>query len=182
VLPHIRQVAEHYTAELSAQDLPGPFTGLARVAEHRGAFGEALGWSEQARKECEERLGPSHPSTSIALNNLALLLQATNRLAEAEPLMRRALAIDEASYGTDHPRVATRLNNLASLLKATNRLAEAEPLMRRVVAIFIAFSQQGYQHPHLEAAFGNYYSLLKDMNLPESEIEAKLQSLLPPSA
>ena len=266
VLPHIRRVAEHYTAELSAQYLLGPFTGLAWVANHRGAFGEALGWSEQALKECEERLGPSHPSTATALNNLASQLQATNRLAEAEPLMRRALAIDEASYGTDHPSVATRLNNLASLLqttnrlaeaeplmrrvvaifeisygndhpnvatalnnlasllqatnrlaeaeplmrralaideasygtdhpevatdlnnlasllKATNRLAEAEPLMRRVVAILIAFSQQGYQHPHLEAAFGNYYSLLKDMNLPDSEIEARLQSLLPPSA
>ena len=40
------------------------------------------------------------------LNNLAQLLQDTNRLAEAEPLMRRALAIDEKSYGADHPQVA----------------------------------------------------------------------------
>jgi hypothetical protein len=31
---------------------------------------------------------------AIRLNNLATLLQATNRLAEAEPLMRRALTID----------------------------------------------------------------------------------------
>ena len=44
--------------------------------------------------------------------------------------MRRALAIDEASYGPD-PDVAIDLNNLAQLLKATNRLAEAEPLIRR---------------------------------------------------
>ncbi len=29
--------------------------------------------------------------------------KATNRLADAEPLMRRALAIDEKSYGPDHP-------------------------------------------------------------------------------
>ena len=50
------------------------------------------------------------------LNNLAQLLKATNRLAEAEPLMRRALAIDEKSYGPDHPKVAIRLNNLAELL------------------------------------------------------------------
>jgi tetratricopeptide (TPR) repeat protein len=63
------------------------------------------------------------------------LLQATNRLAEAEPLMRRALAINENSFGVDHPNVATALNNLAQLLQATNRLAEAEPLMRRALAI-----------------------------------------------
>jgi hypothetical protein len=78
--------------------------------------------------------------------------------------------------------VAIRLNNLASLLKATNRLAEAEPLMRRALAIFITLTQQGYQHPHLEAAFGNYYSLLQEMDFPESEIKAKLQSLLAPSS
>ena len=66
---------------------------------------------------------------AIGLNNLAQLLQATNRLAEAEPLMRRALAIDEKSYGPDHPNVAIRLNNLAQLLQDTNRLAEAEPLI-----------------------------------------------------
>ncbi len=64
-----------------------------------------------------------------------MLLQATNRLGEAEPLMRRALAIDEGSYGPDHPNVATALNNLAELLQATNRLGEAEPLMRRALAI-----------------------------------------------
>jgi hypothetical protein len=49
--------------------------------------------------------------------------------------MRRALAIDEASFGDAHPSVARDLNNLAQLLQDTNRLAEAEPLMRRALAI-----------------------------------------------
>ena len=64
--------------------------------------------------------------------NLALLPQDTNRLSEAEPLYRRALAIDEKSYGPDHPDVARDLNNLALLLQDTNRLNEAEPLFRRL--------------------------------------------------
>src|SRR5947199_589516 len=51
--------------------------------------------------------------------------------SEAEPLMRRALAIDEKSFGTEHPNVAIDLNDLAQLLRHSNRLAEAEPLMRR---------------------------------------------------
>ena len=71
---------------------------------------------------------PDNPNYAARLNNLAGLLRATNRLAEAEPLYRRALAIDERRLGQDHPNVATGLNNLASLLQATNRLAEAEPL------------------------------------------------------
>ena len=42
---------------------------------------------------------------------LAGLLGATNPLAEAEPLYRRALAIDKKSSGPEHPTAATDLNN-----------------------------------------------------------------------
>jgi tetratricopeptide (TPR) repeat protein len=73
-------------------------------------------------------LAPTIQNVAIYLNNLASLLQAANRLSEAEPLCRRALAIDEASLGPNHPNVAIYLNNLAELLRATNRLSEAEPL------------------------------------------------------
>ena len=52
----------------------------------------------------------------------------SRKSGEAQPLIRRALAIDEASFGDNHPNVAIPLNNLALLLKATNRLADAEPL------------------------------------------------------
>ena len=59
------------------------------------------------------------------------MLQDTSRLAGAELLLRRALAIDEKSFGTEHPDAAIDLTNLALLLQAKNRLAEAEPLVRR---------------------------------------------------
>ena len=69
------------------------------------------------------------------MNELAVFLKAKGQFSEAEPLMRRALAIDEASYGSEHPNVARDLNNLALLLQATNRLEEAEPMFRRALAI-----------------------------------------------
>ena len=56
----------------------------------------------------------------ILLSWLGESLRALGNWTEAEPLMRRALAIDEKS-GTEHPNVARDLNNLAQLLKATNR-------------------------------------------------------------
>ncbi len=59
----------------------------------------------------EESFGPGHPDVAIDLNNLALLLQATNRLAEAEPLMRRAVEIWTASLGPDHPNTQTGIEN-----------------------------------------------------------------------
>jgi len=168
VLPHIRQVAEHCAGEFSEEDLIEPFTGLARVAEHQAVFAEALRWYEQGLTECEQRLGPEHPGTAPAINNLAALLQTTNRLAEAEPLMRRALAIDEASYGNDHPNVAVDLNNLAQLLQDTNRLSEAEPLMRRALAIDEA--SYGNDHPNVAIRLNNLGQLLHATNrLAEAE-------------
>ena len=92
------------------------------------------------------------------------MLRATNRLGEAEPLYRRALAIDEASLGKDHPTVARDLNNLAGLLRATNRLGEAEPLYRRALAIFLALEHAiGREHPSRVTVQGNYESLLAAM-------------------
>ena len=96
------------------------------------------------------------------------LLQATNRLAEAEPLFRRALAIDESSYGPDHPTVANDLNNLAEMLQATNRLAEAEPLLRRALAI--CEKSLGHDHPQVATALNNLAELLRATNrLAEAE-------------
>ena len=52
--------------------------------------------------------GEQHPTVAVRLNNLAMLLQDTNRIEEAEPLMRRALEIDMAAFGEQHPTVAIR--------------------------------------------------------------------------
>ena len=62
-------------------------------------------------------------------------LRNLGKFAEAEPLMRRALAVDERTFGPNHPNAATCLNNLAALLHDTNRLEEAESLYRRALAI-----------------------------------------------
>jgi Tfp pilus assembly protein PilF len=71
------------------------------------------------------------PKATRIMNDFGLWLNNRAEHGEAEPLYRRALAIDEKSLGPEHPNVAIRLNNLAELLSATNRLAEAEPLYRR---------------------------------------------------
>jgi tetratricopeptide (TPR) repeat protein len=115
-----------------------------------------------------QRFVDSEGNTATILNNLALLLKDTNRLEEAEPLMRRALAIDEKSYGPEHPKVAIDLNNLAALLQDTNRLAEAEPLMRRALAI--DEKSYGPEHPKVAIRLNNLAQLLQDTNrLEEAE-------------
>jgi len=59
-------------------------------------------------------------STTRLMSCLAGFLKTRCEFDIAEPLMRRALAIDEQSYGAEHPSVAIDLNNLALLLQDTN--------------------------------------------------------------
>jgi len=99
---------------------------------------------------------------SDLMGALAILLSGKALHAEAEPLMRRALAIDEQSCGAEHPNVARDLNNLAMLLKDTNRMPEAVPLMRRAVAIFR--TSLGDEHPNALPVQNNLDLLLADMN------------------
>jgi tetratricopeptide (TPR) repeat protein len=124
----------------------------------------------EAETEFKAALALAHSDTeqAVALNQFALLLKDTNRLNEAEPLMRRALAIDEKSYDSEHPNVARDLNNLAVLLLATNRLDEAEPLMRRALAI--DEKSYGAEHSTVATHLNNLAQLLQATNrLNEAE-------------
>ncbi len=106
--------------------------------------------------------------TAHLFNQLSGLLHGKALYQEAEPLIRRALAIDEARLGPDHPKVAIRLNNLALLLHETNRLAEAEPLINRALAIDEA--RLGPDHPKVAIRLNNLALLLHDTNrLAEAE-------------
>ena len=135
-------------------------------------------------KEAEEQLRPAlDEATAInnldlvasVANNLAMLLQDTNRIEEAEPLLRRALEIHEAAYGNQHPNVAINLNNLAMLLQDTNRTEEAEPLFRRALKIHEA--ALGNHHPTVAKYLNNLGMLLRGTNRVE-EAEPLLRRAL----
>ena len=49
---------------------------------------------------------PTIPMLRQSLNNLAELYRTQGRYTDAEPLYKRALAIDEKALGPDHPTVA----------------------------------------------------------------------------
>ena len=82
-----------------------------------------------------EKFGPEDSRLATSLNNLALVYQAQGKYAEAEPLFKRALAIQEKALGPEHPDVATCLQNYADLLRKMNRGEEAEKLEARAKAI-----------------------------------------------
>jgi tetratricopeptide (TPR) repeat protein len=112
--------------------------------------------------------GREDAQIGVAANNLAYFLTAGALYTEAEPLMRRALTINERSLGAEHPDVAISFNSLALLLQATNRLAEAKPLMDRALAI--TERSLGPGHPTMATRLNNLALLLKATNrLVEAE-------------
>jgi esterase/lipase superfamily enzyme len=100
---------------------------------------------------------PEHPSVAIRLNNLAGLYEDEGRYDKAEPLYKRAIAIDEKVLRTDHPIVAWMRINLGSFYKSQGRYDDAEPLLQS--ALEINEKVFGPTHPKL----ANILSQLGDL-------------------
>jgi tetratricopeptide (TPR) repeat protein len=89
----------------------------------------------------EANFGPDHPRVAIDLNNLALLLKATNRLSDAEPLSRRVVEILQFTAATshEHPHLSAAIANYSVLLEEMGRSpaqirAQVEELRSRAAA------------------------------------------------
>jgi hypothetical protein len=68
------------------------------------------------------------------LNNLASLYRSQGRYADAEPLLKRSLAILETAFDPNNANVAVPLHSLALLYHAEGRYAEAEPVIMGLIA------------------------------------------------
>ncbi|CAN0519075.1 unnamed protein product, partial [Laminaria digitata] len=84
---------------------------------------------------------------------------AQGNYAEAGPLYKRSLAIDEKALGPEHPSVATSLHNLAGLLKTQGNYAEAEPLYKR--SLTIVEKALGPDHPSVATSLNNLAELFR---------------------
>jgi tetratricopeptide (TPR) repeat protein len=102
---------------------------------------------------------------AVALGNLATTLRMRGRPAEAEPLYRRALEIDEKVFGSEHPHVSRDLNALAVVLRSMSRSEEAEALYLR--ALKIDEAAFGPDHWRLAIMLNNLANLIADARQPD---------------
>ncbi|MFD8543431.1 tetratricopeptide repeat protein [Streptomyces sp. NPDC059649] len=77
---------------------------------------------ERVLADFERVLGPDHPDTLTARNNLANSYSDAGRVQEALDLRERVLADFERVLGPDHPAVLTARNNLARTREAAAAL------------------------------------------------------------
>ncbi|PRX92388.1 tetratricopeptide repeat protein [Allonocardiopsis opalescens] len=93
----------------------------------------------------EELLGPLHPQTLTARNNLAVSYLAAGRVGEAVGEYERALTYAVHVEGADHPETLIIRRNLAAAYLRAGRPGDAVALLRRAQAA--AHATLGERHP-----------------------------------
>jgi len=91
-----------------------------------GKWGEAVTLAERLTEKVRARKGEDHLDTARSLVTLAGLYSVQRRLTEAEPLLKRALAIREKALGPSHPDTVAILGVLGPIYRALGRAADAE--------------------------------------------------------
>jgi tetratricopeptide (TPR) repeat protein len=132
-----------------------------QVADAAYFLGSSLYQQGKYRESAQayERCLQIRSDDPIVLNNTALSLMLGGDYAGAEPLYRRALAIDEKAHVEDHPDVARDLHNLALLLYSKGDYLRAEPLYRRALAI--NEKMLGPDHPRVATDLNSLAVLLE---------------------
>ena len=95
---------------------------------------DSIEFYEQMLAEREWVLGPDHPYTLTARNNLAGAYKSAGRFGEAIELYEQVLAERERVLGPDHPDTLTVRSNLASAYDSVGRFGEAIELFEQVLA------------------------------------------------
>lgn len=108
--------------------------GFGRRQEDLAAMAALEERLRQALAEAEA-LGPDDLRLAAALNDLGVFYYRADRDAEAEPLHKRALEIQEKALGPTHPDVVKTLFNLAALYYARDRYRDSENLLKRALDI-----------------------------------------------
>ena len=96
---------------------------------------EALKLREQVLALCRKVLGPEHPDTLRAMNNLAISYDVAGRRDEALKLREEVLALRRKVIGPEHPDTLRAMNNLAISYADAGRRDEALKLREEVLAL-----------------------------------------------
>lgn len=116
-------------------DVGSTLNSLATLAMGRQDFEGMVALLTEARAIFQENNLGDSPQGQTLDSNLGIGLTRLERLDEAEPLLRAALARNRKAVGDMHPLVMASLNGLSQLQRRRGNGAEAEQLATEAVAI-----------------------------------------------
>jgi len=165
---------------------------LATAQEARGAIDEAENHCRRALQIAEDQRGSHDPLVATCLGQLGELLmmhsihftqaelafrserQQLRRDKEAEPMLRRSLAIQKESRSSKDMEVAESLHRLSICLTYREQLLDAERHIAQ--AIPIAENALGFHHPYLASLLTTYAEILHLLNREDESAEHRNRS------
>jgi len=126
---------------------------LADVLVQLEQYPEAERLCQAALKVDRKRGTEGIPILARTLSTLANAFYFQDRLEEAEPPMREALALRNQCCGSRDVRTAESMNNLGSLLYQTGRYAEAATQWQKALPVYREV--YGPEHPEVATLLNN---------------------------
>ena len=126
---------------------------LADVLVQLEQYPEAERLCQAALKVDRKRGTEGIPILARTLSTLANAFYFQDRLEEAEPPMREALALRKQCFGSRDARTAESMNNLGSLLYQTGRYAEAATQWQKALPVYREV--YGPEHPEVATLLNN---------------------------
>ena len=114
-------------------DTAGAMAELGRAKKELGELREAERWIRDALSLRLQLLGPENQATLVTKRDLAEVLQATRRYAEAGSLFQETLAAQRNLLGESHPATLQTMSSQASLRRQQGRLDESAALLEKVL-------------------------------------------------
>ncbi|MBK9118120.1 MAG: serine/threonine protein kinase [Phycisphaerales bacterium] len=131
--------AGHLTTLIAAETLAGCLLDLDQLGAAEEAYRDIL-------TVCRRHWGDRHAQTLTTLGNLAVVLTAQGRYAEAEVLTQEALAARLVTGGPHTLDAITLRGNLAGLMAEQGRLEAAIAALRAVVADAAKYLGESHEH------------------------------------
>ncbi len=140
-------VRERYFGKDSMQAGQTAYT-LAMIEADRGKLDEAQVHLEQSLAACEKGMGPNHPYTADALDDLGTVLVLRRSYDRARPLFERALRIFRG-VSPDHVGQYVPLDGLATIDLNQGKFPEAEARLDEALK---SLDRDRYANPTYHAA------------------------------
>lgn len=113
-----------------------------------------------ATLDVAEDFDANDPRLLMTLECLAEVLFKTDRVQQAEPIVKRIIAVFEQRYRTGHPDIGVFTNNLGLIYHKQGKFFMAETEYQR--ALGMQAKLLGHAHPQTINVMGNYARLLRE--------------------
>lgn len=143
--PYFRQATEIAVESYGKESIAyaNCLNNIGSLHWSQGTYSEALRYFQEAL-EVFRRASGEDLNFGQTLCNIAATYNMQGKMLEAEPVIRRAIAIYETKLSPTHPNLGRALGVAAAIARGLADDAEAERLSRRVVDIQLA--AHGKQH------------------------------------